>query len=81
MERSLTIIEQMTTILLVGETEVGSAEVQPTRDNQPGVPDYRMGGRFQIDHPAQSFATVIRNFLMPKKTSLPSARQSILRTI
>ena len=77
MKRSLTIIEQMTTIPLVGETEVGSAEAQPAKDSQPGVTDYCMGGRFQIGHPVHFFTTVIQNSLMPKKTSLPKARQSL----
>ncbi len=52
MEKSLTIIEQMTTIPLVGETEVSSAEAQLTRDSQPGVTDYCMGGRFRTGRPA-----------------------------
>jgi len=68
MKRSLTIIEQMTTIPLVGETEVGSAEAQLTRDSQPGVTDYRTGGRFPTGHPAHFFTMVIQNSLMPKKT-------------
>ncbi|MHC4752967.1 MAG: hypothetical protein ACYTFW_24260 [Planctomycetota bacterium] len=76
MKTSLTMIEQMTRIPLVGETEVGSAEVQPARDSQLGVTDYRMGGRIQIGCPAHFFIKVIQNSLMPKKTSLPKARQS-----
>ncbi len=54
--------------------EVGSAEVQPARGSQLGVTDYRMGGRFQTDHPTCFPAMVIQNSLMPKKTSLPKAR-------
>jgi len=47
------------------------------RDSQPGVTDYRMGGRFQTGRPAHFLAMVIRNSLMPEKTSLPKARQSL----
>ena len=69
---------------LAGETESGSAEVQPARDSRLGVTDYRMGGRFQIGRPAHFLEMVIQNSLMPKKTSavrrpvdLPQARQSL----
>ena len=74
MKRILTLMSELIIMLLAGETEAGSAEAQLTRDSQPGVTDYRMGGRFQIGHPAHFFATVIQNSLMPKKTSLPKAR-------
>ena len=36
MKRSLTKMNELTRIVSAGETEVGSVEVQPTRDNQPG---------------------------------------------
>jgi hypothetical protein len=61
---------------LAGETEAGSAEVQPARDSLLGVTDYRMGGRSQIGRPAHFLEMVIQNSLMPKKTSLPKARFS-----
>ena len=35
----------MTTILVVGQTEAGSAEVQPARDNQPKATNGRWDGR------------------------------------
>ena len=61
-----------------GETEVGSVEVQPTRDNQPGVTDYRWGGSFRI--PTQPLKVVIQSSPMPKKT-LPCRRQGTLLTV
>jgi len=79
MNKNLTIIEEMITIPLAGETQAGSAEEQPVRDNRLGVTDYRMGGRFQTGRPARFLEMVIRNSLMPKKTSLPKVRYSINR--
>jgi len=35
----------MATIPVVGQTEAGSAEVQPARDNQPKATNGRWGGR------------------------------------
>ena len=64
---------------LAGETEAGSAEEQPARDSRLGVTDYRRGGRFQTGRPAHFLDMVSRNSLMPKKTSLPKARDSINR--
>lgn len=75
----LTITEKIITMPLVGETEAGSAEVQPARDSRLGVTDYRMGGHFQIGRPEYSLAMVIQNSPMPKKTSLPKARYSLNR--
>ena len=75
----LTITEKIITMPLVGETEAGSAEVQPARDSRQGVTDYRMGGRSQIGRPALFWEIVIQNSLMPKKTSLPKARYSLNR--
>jgi len=75
----LTITEKIITMPLVGQTEAGSAEVQPARDSRLGVTDYRMGGRSQIGCPALFWEMVIQNSLMPKKTSLPKARHSLNR--
>jgi len=79
MNNDLTIIEEMITMPLAGETEAGSAEEQTARDSRLGVTDYRMGGRFQTGRPAHFLRTVIQNSLMPKKTSLPKARHSLNR--
>ena len=70
-------MSELITIALVGETEASSAEEQLARDSQLGVTDYRMGGRFQTGHPTHFLAIVIQNSLMPEKTSLPKARQSL----
>ena len=79
MNNDLTIIEEMITMPLAGETQAGSAEEQPARDSRLGVTDYRMGGRFQTGRPAHFLEMVSQNSLMPKKTSLPKARYSINR--
>jgi len=79
MNNDLTIIEEMITIPLAGETQAGSAEEQPVRNSRLGVTDYRMGGRFQTGRPAHFLDMVSQNSLMPKKTSLPKARYSINR--
>jgi hypothetical protein len=79
MNNDLTISQEITTMPLAGETEAGSAEMQPARDSRLGVTDYRMGGRSQIGRPAHFLEMVIQNSLMPKKTSLPKARYSLKR--
>jgi len=76
-KRWLTIVPPMTTMESTGETEVGSAEVQPIRDNQLGVTDYRWGGPFRTARPTLSPTGEIQNSPMPKKTSLPKARLSL----
>ena len=81
MNKDLTMIEEIITISLAGETEAGSAEVQPARDSRLGVTDYRTGGRFQIGRPAHFRETVIHYSLMPQKTSLPKARNSLNNTV
>ena len=79
MDNNLTVIKEMMTMPLAGETEAGSAEEQPARDSRLGVTDYRMGGRSQIGRPAHFLEMVIPNSLMPNKTSLPQARYSLNR--
>ena len=69
---------------MADETDVGSAEVQPARDNQPKATN---GHRQGSQNPALLFDQIpmtIQSFAMPKKTStcqrpeiLPSA---LLRT-
>jgi len=44
-KRQLTMIDPVTTIRLVGQTEAGSAEVHPARDTQPKATNGRWGGR------------------------------------
>jgi len=51
MERILTIMKKLTRILLVGETEAGSAEVQPARDNQLKATNCRRDGSYTLAIP------------------------------
>ncbi len=53
-KRTLTRIGAMITIPLVGQTEAGSAEVQPARDNQPKATNGRWDGR--QNRPSHSLA-------------------------
>jgi len=50
MKRSLTKMEELTTMILVGQTEAGSVEVQPARDSQLRATNCRWGGGY-ICHP------------------------------
>jgi len=50
MKRSLTVTSKSITIVLVGETEAGSAEVQPARDNQSKATNCRWGGGLLPSH-------------------------------
>ena len=79
MNNSLTISEETIRIPLVGETEVGSAEVQPTRDSQLKATNCRWDGSHTPAVPFYQESKTIQSFLMPKKTSLPKAR--ILLTV
>ena len=80
MEIRLTTTNLHRKMSLADETEAGSVEVQPARDNQPGVTDYRWGGSFRTARPTLSATMVIQNSLMPKKT-WPCRRQGILLTV
>jgi hypothetical protein len=78
MKRNLTIIKGLTRIASVGETEVGTAEVQPARDSQLG---YRRNVAAAVSqtrdcHISQDISAISP---MPKKTSLPKARLSLNR--
>jgi len=79
MKRVLTIIKELTTIPLVGQTEAGSAEVQPARDSQPKATNCRWGGSYT---PAIPFYELLRQFralLCLKKP--PCRRQGSLLTV
>ena len=60
-----------------GQTQAGSVEVQPARDNQPGATDYRWGGSLRI--PTHPLKMVIQNTPMPQKT-WPCRRQGTILT-
>ena len=79
MKRSLTIIEELTRIPLVGETEAGSAEVQPARDNQLKATNCRWDGSYTPAIPFYKGQRQFRAFLCLKKTSLLKARLSLNR--
>jgi len=64
LDNNLTIIVHPTRIVSSGQTEVGSAQVQPARNNQPGWRNtVRVG--FSV-HPLPS--KCILDSLMPKKS-------------
>ena len=80
MKRSLTLMSELLTIVLVGETEARSAEEQLARDSQLG---YR---RNVIAAVSQMCDCRISQDIseispMPKKTSLPRARQSLNKEV
>ncbi len=72
-------IEKIATMPSVGETEVGSAEVHPTRDNQLKATNCRGDGGVNSAIPFHQGTKTIQSFPMPKKTSLPKAMLSLNR--
>ena len=48
MKKILTIMSELITITLVGQTEAGSAEVQPVRDSQLNATNCRWGGSHNL---------------------------------
>ncbi len=79
MNNSLTISEETIRIPLVGQTEVGSAEVQPTRDSQLKATNCRWDGSYTPAVPFYQESKTIQSFLMPKKTSLSKARLLVVK--
>jgi hypothetical protein len=71
----LTLIKELITIALVGETEASSAEVQLAGDSQPG---YRRNVVAAVSPmwDCRISQDISEISLMPQKTSLPKARQS-----
>ena len=61
MKRILTKIKELTRIVLVGQTEAGSAEVQPARDNQLKATNCRLGGRITTAQTKFEFENKIKN--------------------
>ena len=78
MKRILTIMKEQTRILLVGETEAGSAEVQPARDNQLKATNYRRGDSIPPAIPFYELQRQFRALLCLKKP--PCRRQGSLLT-
>ncbi len=74
MKRVLTIIEELTTIPLVGQTEAGSAEVQPARDSQLKATNCRWGGSLIPAIPFYEFQRQFRALLCLKKNLLAEGK-------
>ena len=67
MKRILTKIKELTKIALVGETEAGSAEVQPARDSQLKATNCRWGGSYTPAIPFYKLQRQFRALLCLKK--------------
>jgi hypothetical protein len=65
----LTEIENPLIMRLAGETDAGSAQVQPARDSRTKATNGRGGGSLYICHPIWGVQQTIQSFLMPLKTS------------
>ena len=78
MKRSLTIIDELTRMPLVGETEAGSAEVQPARDSQLKATNCRRDGSYTPAIPFYELQRQFRALLCLKKP--PCRRQGSLLT-
>ena len=75
MKRILTLMSELITIPLVGETDASSAEVQLARDSQLGCRRNVVAAVSQMwDSRISRYISEIS--LMPKKTSLPSVLRS-----
>ena len=67
MKRSLTKMQEQIRMILVGQTEAGSVEVQPARDSRLNATNCRWGGSY-ICHPILRVLPIIWSIVMPKKT-------------
>ena len=76
MKRILTKTKKLTRILLVGETEASSAEEQLARDSQQGHRRNVVAAVSQM-WDCRISQDISEISPMPKKTSLPKARQSL----
>jgi len=56
MKRGLTDIENIRIMRLAGETDAGSAEVQPARDSQTKATNCRRGGSYTPAIPFEAFS-------------------------
>ena len=55
MKRILTLVSELIIMLLAGETEAGSVEVQPARDSQLNATNCRWGGSYTPAIPFHEF--------------------------
>ena len=67
MKRNLTIIDELTRILPVGETEAGFAEEQPARDSQLKATNCRWDDSYTVAVPFYELQRQFRALLCPKK--------------
>ena len=77
MKISLTKMSEQIRMILVGQTEAGSVEVQPARDSRLNATNCRWGGS-SICHPILRVERTIHSFVMPKKNLIkvpPKARK------
>jgi len=74
MKRVLTIIKELTTIPSVGQTEAGSAEVQPARDSQLKATNCRWDGSLTPAIPFYEFQRQFRTLLCLKKNLLAEGK-------
>jgi len=58
-------VERLTKMLMADETDAGSAQVQPARDNQPKATNSRWGWQLYTCHPHLLASKTIQSFLMP----------------
>jgi hypothetical protein len=56
MKQILTLVSELITMLLAGETEAGSVEVQPARDSQLNATNCRWGGSYHLPSHFTSFS-------------------------
>ncbi len=76
MKRTLTFIEEPIRMVLAGETEAGSVEVQPARDSQPKATNYRWDGSLTAAIPfydSQKQFGPLSCLKKPDKTAPPKA--------
>ena len=82
-------MNELTRMILVGQTEAGSVEVQPARDSQPNATNCRWGGSLLPSH-FTSFAdnlelcNALKNLIKrvpPKAVSLLAKGKKSLKTI
>jgi len=79
MKSLLTKMKELTKIALVGQTEAGSAEVQPAKDSQLKATNGRWGGSLTAAIPFYELLRQFRALLCLKKP--PCRRQGYLKTV
>ena len=75
MTRVLTRMNELTTIVSVGKTEAGNAEVQPARDSRLKATNYRWGGSLitAISYDLQRQFRALQCLKKPNKKAPPKA--------